>query len=112
MPRSTIVIDPGHGGSARVGGSSPNNATGPNGLLEKDLTLDLGRRVAALLGNRANVILTRTTDANLSLADRARVAHDADADVFLSVHLNGYNDAAVDGSEAWVATRASAGSRA
>jgi phosphoserine aminotransferase len=32
----TIVIDPGHGGSKTVGGSSPNNATGPTGLLEKE----------------------------------------------------------------------------
>src|SRR3954468_10853030 len=91
----TVVIDPGHGGAAPVGGSSPNNATGPNGLLEKDLTLDLGRRVSTLLAPRATVILTRTTDVNLSLADRAKVAHDANADVFLSIHLNGFNDASV-----------------
>lgn len=39
---SVIVIDPGHGGSVAVGGSSPNNATGPNGTMEKDLTLFLG----------------------------------------------------------------------
>src|SRR5206468_664991 len=63
----TVVIDPGHGGATATGGSSPNNATGPNGLLEKDLTLDLGRRVSALLAPRATVILTRTTDVNLSL---------------------------------------------
>jgi len=34
---SIIVIDPGHGGDAKVGGSSPNNARGPSGLLETDL---------------------------------------------------------------------------
>ncbi|HEX3455977.1 MAG TPA: N-acetylmuramoyl-L-alanine amidase, partial [Gaiellaceae bacterium] len=103
----TVVIDPGHGGSARVGGSSPNNAAGPNGLLEKDVVLDVGRRVAALLGPRANVVLTRTTDENRGLADRARVARDASADVFVSIHLNGWRDPAVDGSEAWVARHAS-----
>ena len=37
----TVVLDPGHGGTSAAGASSPNNATGPNGLLEKDLTLDL-----------------------------------------------------------------------
>jgi len=103
----TVVIDPGHGGSARVGGSSPNNAEGPNGLLEKDVVLDVGRRVAALLGPRATVMLTRSTDENRSLADRARVARDASADVFVSIHLNGWRDPAVDGSEAWVARHAS-----
>ena len=92
----TVVIDPGHGGTAKAGGSSPNNATGPNGLLEKDLTLDIGRRVATLLGPRANVILTRTGDENRSLSDRARVAHDANAAVFLSIHLNGWRDPSVD----------------
>ncbi len=103
----TVVIDPGHGGSTAVGGSSPNNAVGPNGLMEKDVTLDIGRRVGALLGNRANVILTRNGDDNRSLADRAKIAHDANADVFVSIHLNGWRDANVDGSEAWIARRAS-----
>src|SRR6266487_1177237 len=108
----TVVIDPGHGGSAAAGGSSPNNATGPNGLLEKDLTLDLGRRVAGLLGDRARVILTRSADENRSLTERAGIARDANADVFLSIHLNGWRDPNVDGSEAWVAAQADSSSRA
>jgi N-acetylmuramoyl-L-alanine amidase/GH25 family lysozyme M1 (1,4-beta-N-acetylmuramidase) len=102
----TIVIDPGHGGTAAIGGSSPNNAVGPDGLLEKDVTLDLARRVAALLSEHATVLLTRTGDENRSLTDRARVARDSDAAVFLSIHLNGWHDPSVDGSEAWVATHA------
>jgi len=105
MPQ-TIVIDPGHGGSVAVGGSSPNNAVGPNGLLEKDVTLDLARRVAALLSEHGNVLLTRTGDENRSLVDRARVARDSGAAVFLSIHLNGWRDPGVDGSEAWVAVEA------
>ena len=43
-----VVLDPGHGGSVKVGGSSPNNAVGAGGLLEKDLTLDVATRTAAL----------------------------------------------------------------
>src|SRR5471032_2128368 len=108
---TTVVIDPGHGGSAAVGGSSPNNASGPNGLLEKDVTLDLARRVSTLLANKATVILTRTSDTNLALADRAKVARDSNADIFISIHLNGWTDPTVDGSEAWIATHASAPSR-
>jgi N-acetylmuramoyl-L-alanine amidase/GH25 family lysozyme M1 (1,4-beta-N-acetylmuramidase) len=111
MP-ATVVIDPGHGGSVAAGGSSANNAVGLYGLLEKDLTLDIGRRVAALLGNRATVLLTRSVDENRSLSDRAKIARDANADVFLSIHLNGWKEGGVDGSEAWVAKRAGAGSRA
>jgi N-acetylmuramoyl-L-alanine amidase/GH25 family lysozyme M1 (1,4-beta-N-acetylmuramidase) len=107
----TVVIDPGHGGSTRVGGSSPNNATGPNGLLEKDVTLDLGRRVSSALAGKARVIMTREGDDNRSLAERARVARDANADVFVSIHMNGFGDASVDGSEAWIAKHPSDGSR-
>ncbi len=107
----TVVIDPGHGGTAAAGGSSPNNATGPNGLLEKDVTLDLGRRVAAALAPRADVVLTRAGDENRSLAERAKVGRDHNADVFVSIHLNGFADPAVDGSEAWVAKHAGDASR-
>jgi N-acetylmuramoyl-L-alanine amidase len=99
----TIVIDPGHGGSEAAGGSSANNAVGPNGMLEKDVALDLGRRVAMLLSESARVVLTRNDDSNLSLTERARVAADNDAALFASIHLNGFADAGVDGVEAWVA---------
>jgi N-acetylmuramoyl-L-alanine amidase/GH25 family lysozyme M1 (1,4-beta-N-acetylmuramidase) len=108
----TVVIDAGHGGNAAAGGSSPNNAVGPNGLLEKDLTLDLARRVAAALGGRFPVTLTRSGDVNSSLTQRANVAKQLDADIFLSIHFNGWNDPAVDGSEAWVATGSNGGSHA
>src|SRR5229473_472257 len=107
QPLPIVVLDPGHGGAAKVGGSSPNNATGPNGLHEKSLTLDIARRAASTLAGHAQVILTRTNDTNLSLADRAAVARANNADVFLSIHFNGFHDRAVDGTEAW-ASRAAA----
>lgn len=107
-----IVIDPGHGGDRKIGGSSPNNATGPDGLLEKDLTLDLARRLRAILSPAANVALTRDGDVNLSLADRARAARDRRADLFLSIHLNGFKDPQTDGTEVWVAREANPQSRA
>jgi N-acetylmuramoyl-L-alanine amidase len=107
-----VVIDPGHGGDTRVGGSAANNAVGPNGLLEKDLTLDIARRVAAALDDRFTVTLTRTADANSSLVDRAAVSKVVGADVFVSIHLNGWRDPGLDGSEAWVATGSDRGSHA
>ena len=111
MPPS-VVIDPGHGGATAEGGSSANNAIGPNGVLEKDVTLDLARRLAALLSERANVVLTRTGDENRSLTDRSGIARASNAAVFVSLHFNGWKDPSVDGSEAWVATHAAPASRA
>src|SRR3954453_20786552 len=114
MPKQppAAVLDPGHGGSNKVGGSSSNNSSGPNGLLEKDLALDVARRTGALIGDRATVLLTRTGDENRSLADRADVARNADADVFVSIHFNGGRDPAVDGAEAWVASGSNGASAA
>src|SRR6266581_3530762 len=106
QPTFVVVLDPGHGGTTKIGGSSPNNARGPNGLQEKDLTLDLAARTAALLSASARVIMTRASDVNLSLADRAAVARANNADVFVSIHFNGFHDASVDGTEVWVARAA------
>lgn len=113
MPSPIVVLDPGHGGRTVAGGSSPNNARGYNGLLERDLTLDLARRVVAAMSKRvtAEVRLTRTTDVNLSLADRAAAAKSANADVFVSLHFNGSDDPAVDGTEAWIAASPNARSQ-
>ncbi|KUZ71623.1 N-acetylmuramoyl-L-alanine amidase family protein [Burkholderia ubonensis] len=107
--KAVVVIDPGHGGHATVGGSSANNAHGYNGLLEKDLALDVARALRDELDRQCDVRLTRDADINLSLADRARVARTVDADLFISVHFNGSGDASVDGTEAWVSRRGHAG---
>lgn len=79
----TIVIDPGHGGS-------DPGAIGPTGLREKDVTLKLGKRIAEKLRKEldVNVILTRETDQDISLEQRAAIANEAHADLFLSVHVN------------------------
>lgn len=98
-----VVIDPGHGGSAAVGGSSPNNAVGPNGLREKDLTLDLALRVQQALGDHVRVVLTRDGDVNLSLSDRAAVGRRHAAAAFVSIHFNGWHDPGVDGTVAFIA---------
>jgi N-acetylmuramoyl-L-alanine amidase len=111
MPRAQVVIDPGHGGTQKVGGSSPNNAKGPTGLLEKTVTLQVGLETRkALVAAGLSVLLTRDTDVNLGLADRAAVAKKAGADAFVSIHLNDDNNPAVQGTETWVHTKASAAS--
>jgi N-acetylmuramoyl-L-alanine amidase len=100
--RPVIVLDPGHGGTAPAGGSSPNHATGPNGLLEKDLVLDIARRAGTLLAAVASVRLTRSTDVNIPLEARAHLARDNWAAAFLSLHLNASADPGLDGVEAWI----------
>ena len=112
--RMKIAIDPGHGGHGdKVGGSSPNNATGPapRNLKEKDLTLQVANLLKQRLQSAYDVVLTRTGDNNLSLADRAAVARNNPADLFLSIHFNAFSDPSVDGTEVWVAREASPQSR-
>lgn len=87
-----IVLDPGHGGTTTVGGSSPTNAVGPTGLLEKTVTLEIAKRAANILNARGHTVkLTRTSDDNVGLEKRAGVAKAAAAPVFVSIHLNGFN---------------------
>ncbi|MEO1019899.1 MAG: N-acetylmuramoyl-L-alanine amidase, partial [Pseudomonadota bacterium] len=98
--QAIIVLDPGHGGEASVGGSSANNATGPGGTLEKTLTLQLGITAEQLLQARGHrVFMTRKSDRNLSLAKRAQVARDNAALVFVSIHFNGWHTPRVQGTE-------------
>jgi len=79
----TIVIDPGHGGK-EVG------AVGSGGLLEKDVTLAVARKLAASLSARtgARIVLTREDDTLVSLDERTAIANQYKADLFLSVHMN------------------------
>ncbi|MBP8265870.1 MAG: N-acetylmuramoyl-L-alanine amidase [Zoogloea sp.] len=106
-----VVVDPGHGGSAAVGGSSPNNATGPAGTLEKTLTLQIGRRLAVHLSAAGHTaVLTRDADVNLGLTARAEIARARQAALFLSIHLNGDANPAIQGSETWLHSMHSAAS--
>jgi N-acetylmuramoyl-L-alanine amidase len=79
----TIVIDPGHGGK-EVG------AIGPGGLMEKDVTLMVARKLASALAAKtgARVVLTREDDSLVSLDQRTSIANQYKADLFLSVHMN------------------------
>ncbi|MDB2497352.1 N-acetylmuramoyl-L-alanine amidase [Verrucomicrobiales bacterium] len=97
----TIVIDPGHGGRSYVGSqdernlSSPNNATSPSGIKEKNLTLELSlileERLKALAKTRkqeVEVVLTRREDINLNFTKRAAICAEASPAVIVSIHFN------------------------
>ena len=78
----TIVLDPGHGG--RDAG-----VRGPDGKLEKAVTLSLARRIAVGLNPNYRVVLTRTDDYRLGIADRTAVANHEKATLFVSLHVGG-----------------------
>jgi N-acetylmuramoyl-L-alanine amidase len=81
----TIVIDPGHGGK-------DPGAIGHMGSHEKEITLEISKRLRDRLQANDNykVLLTRETDEFLSLSERVRYANDNHADIFISVHINYY----------------------
>jgi hypothetical protein len=110
---SAIVVDAGHGGADVAGHSTPVGVVGPGGTREKDLTVDIARRVRRILAARGQpVTLTREADVNLSLRERIAVARARPDARFVSLHWNGSASVSEQGSEAWVHERASAGSRA
>ena len=78
-----VVIDPGHGGT-------DHGATGPNGLLEKDLTLDIARRARLFLTEfeHIDVRLTRHHDNGLSRNARVNSIQSSEADMVISLHFN------------------------
>jgi N-acetylmuramoyl-L-alanine amidase len=78
-----IVLDPGHGGH-------DTGTVGPEGLREKDLVLDISKRLGALIEERMNseVIYTRSDDTFIPLEQRTEIANQAKADLFLSIHAN------------------------
>ncbi|MCS7182718.1 MAG: N-acetylmuramoyl-L-alanine amidase [Thermoanaerobaculum sp.] len=90
-----VVLDPGHGGD-------DEGAKGPSGVLEKNLTLTLSRRVAGYL-QRAGVAvrLTREGDEALGLADRVAVANRLQADCFVSIHVNAATARGARGAETY-----------
>jgi N-acetylmuramoyl-L-alanine amidase len=91
-----IVIDPGHGGH-------DTGTIGPNGLEEKDLVLEVGRRLGKLLETRlgAEVVYTRKDDTFIPLETRTAIANQARADLFVSIHANSSHDADARGVETY-----------
>jgi N-acetylmuramoyl-L-alanine amidase len=90
----TVVIDPGHGGDD-IG------TKGAGGLQEKAFTLDVARRLRALIEMRLGlrVFLTRDDDRPVALDARAAVANNSKADLFISLHANASSSPALAGAE-------------
>lgn len=92
-----VVIDPGHGG--RHPGCVYRN------FLEKDITLSVGLKLGDLIKKnfpKVQVIYTRTTDKYVDLDERGRIANQAEADLFISIHINSAEDTAAAGTSTWV----------
>jgi N-acetylmuramoyl-L-alanine amidase len=88
-PIHRVVLDPGHGGH-------DPGASGPSGLREKDVTLDIAHRAAPLIARELGIstLLTRDSDDYVALDERTARANAFQADLFLSIHCNASDDGA------------------
>jgi N-acetylmuramoyl-L-alanine amidase len=91
-----IVIDPGHGGH-------DTGTIGPHRLLEKELVLEVSRRLGKLLETRlgADVVYTRKDDTFIPLETRTAIANQEQADLFVSIHANASDDPDARGVETY-----------
>ena len=84
----TIAIDAGHGGC-------DSGAIGPTAVKEKDINLDISKRLQTILEKSgATVVMTRTDDSTVDLYERPKKAQDADALIMVSIHANALPDGA------------------
>jgi N-acetylmuramoyl-L-alanine amidase len=81
--RPLIVLDPGHGGI-------DTGTKGPNGQMEKDIVLDFAKRLREKIeaAGKYRVLLTRSDDTFVPLAERVRFAREASAALFISIHAD------------------------
>ena len=100
----TIVVDPGHGGQ-------DSGARG-NGYNEKDIALQVATRLANNLRQDYNVIMTRDSDFFVPLDTRAKIGNDANADSFISIHLNSGSSSSANGTEVFYFSKKDQGSYA
>jgi N-acetylmuramoyl-L-alanine amidase len=91
-----VVIDPGHGGKDA-------GAVGYGGIKEKDVVLDVGKKLRDILGERLGieVVMTRETDIFIPLEERTAIANTAGADLFVSLHCNASRNKAAGGIETY-----------
>jgi N-acetylmuramoyl-L-alanine amidase len=95
-PFAVVVLDPGHGGE--------DSGAMCGGVMEKDLTLDIARRVDRLLDSEGvATLMTRVGDSYVSLADRAAFGNRAKESIFVSIHFNEDNKPVATGVETYYA---------
>src|SRR5262245_473133 len=95
-PFAVVVLDPGHGGQ--------DSGAMCGGVTEKDLTLDVARRVARLLDSEGvATLMTRLGDSYLSLSDRAAFGNRVKDSIFVSIHFNEDNKPVASGVETYYA---------
>ena len=92
-----VAIDAGHGGK-------DPGAHGPHGAMEKNVTLAVARKLAALIDQQPGMkaVLTRDSDVFVELKDRFERARDANADLFVSIHCDASRDRSADGATVYV----------
>lgn len=92
--KKIVVIDAGHGGS--------DNGTKWGGVAEKTLTLDLAKRIEAILKQKnIPTVMTRTTDKTLELDSRAAIANRQSNSIFVSIHFNASTNTSIKGIETY-----------
>src|SRR6476659_7342358 len=95
-PFAVVVLDPGHGGE--------DSGAMCGGVMEKDLTLDVARRVDRLLNSEGvAALMTRLGDSYVSLADRAAFGNRVGDSIFVSIHFNEDNKPVASGVETYYA---------
>jgi N-acetylmuramoyl-L-alanine amidase len=93
----TIIIDPGHGGK-------DPGAIGYRGTKEKDITLDVAKRLVKKIERNMNIntILTRDEDIFIKLEDRTNLANSSNGKLFISIHANSVEDSRANGFETYL----------
>jgi N-acetylmuramoyl-L-alanine amidase len=102
-----VVIDAGHGGK-------DSGAIGPSGIQEKDIVLAIARRLRDFIRAESGMkaVMVRNDDHFVDLKQRAEIAQKAQADLFISLHADAYEDGAVKGSTVFVLSENGASSEA
>ncbi|HSE04153.1 MAG TPA: N-acetylmuramoyl-L-alanine amidase [Methylomirabilota bacterium] len=96
QPLRLIVLDAGHGGH-------DSGAVGPTGVQEKEVVLDVTRRVARKVeaGLGVKVVMSRDSDVFVPLRDRTNFANKQRADLFVSIHANAHPQSVSEGVETY-----------
>ena len=91
----TVLIDPGHGGEDKGAKSKQKD------VFEKDIALNIAKKIKAEMPTNYKVYLTRSLDRNVSLENRAAMAETVKADIFVSVHINSSAQSRAHGLETY-----------